>query len=204
MRITRVYTKSGDDGTTGLVGGQRVPKDDPRIEAYGTVDELMAFVGVARQELAGESANFRDPAHAAQLDALLEYIANKLFTLGADLATRIPDRHPAMAVITAEDITWLESVCDACNESLEPLKDFVLPGGSRTAAALHVTRTVARRAERVIAVLSRTEDVGPHVGVYTNRLSDAFFVLSRWVNAEMNRPEVIWRRGLPTPELPSN
>jgi len=200
MRITRVYTKTGDDGSTGLVGGQRVAKDDPRIEAYGTSDELMSFLGLARLELAAERDTFADPADSARLDTLLEFLANKLFTLGADLATRVPDRHPMMAVITPEDIAWLERVCDSYNENLPPLKDFILPGGSRTAASLHIARTVARRAERAVQTLSRGEDPGPHPSVFLNRLSDALFVLARWANHRMGVPEVIWRRDLPAPE----
>jgi cob(I)alamin adenosyltransferase len=201
MRITRVYTRSGDDGTTGLVGGQRVPKWDPRIEAYGTSDELMSLLGWARQELAGEAARFPDPADVAKLDALLEFIGNKLFTLGGDLATRVEDRHPMMPVIVEEDITFLERVCDAYNDSLPPLKDFILPGGTRTAAALHVARTVCRRAERAVIMLAGREDTG-HAGRYLNRLSDALFVVARWVNQRTGVPDVTWNRALPEPTLP--
>lgn len=202
MRITKVYTKSGDAGETGLVGGQRVPKYDPRIEAYGTVDELSSFIGWARQELAAEGERFSDPANPALLDQLLEFLGNKLFTLGGDLATRLEDRHPMMPVIVQEDIAFLERVCDHYNGSLPPLKDFILPGGSRTAAALHVARTVARRAERAVVVLDSRETTGGLQGQYLNRLSDALFVLARWTCARMDAPEVIWRRDLPEPPLP--
>ncbi len=202
MRITRVYTRSGDDGTTGLVGGQRVPKDDPRIQAYGTTDELTSILGWAREEIRAESAAFADSQDATRLDQLLEFFGNKLFTLGGDLATRLEDRHPAMPVIREDDIAYLEKVCDTFNDSLPPLTDFVLPGGSRTAAALHVARTVARRAEREVASLQRREDLGALPARYLNRLSDALFVLARWANARLRREEVIWRRDLPEPPLP--
>jgi cob(I)alamin adenosyltransferase len=202
LRITRVYTRSGDDGSTGLVGGQRVPKTNPRIQAYGTTDELASFIGWARQELASEKERFADQAHAAMLDQLLEYFGNKLFTLGGDLATRLEDRHPMMPVIVDADIAWLEQVCDQYNEPLAPLKDFILPGGSRTAAALHVARTVARRAEREVLHLAAIEETGGLPARYLNRLSDALFVVARWVNFKMSVPEVIWRRDLPEPTLP--
>ncbi len=204
MRITRVYTKTGDDGTTSLVGGQRVPKYDPRIEAYGTVDELGSMIGWIRQELADEALRFSSASDAAVLDQLLEFLGNKLFTLGGDLATRLADRHPQMPVIVEADIEYLERVCDHYNGTLPPLKDFVLPGGSRTAAALHVARTIARRAERSVIALGEKEETGGFVARYLNRLSDALFVLARWVNHRMNVPEVIWRRGLPEPPTTGN
>jgi cob(I)alamin adenosyltransferase len=202
LRITRVYTRSGDDGHTGLVGGQRVPKTNPRIEAYGTVDELASVLGWARQELVSETARFANAGDATFIDQLLEFVGNKLFTLGGDLATRVEDRHPMMPVITEDDIAWLEQVCDAYNEELPPLKDFILPGGSRTASALHLARTVARRAEREVLRLQSVEETGGLPGKYLNRLSDALFVVARWVNQRMGEPEVIWRRDLPTPSLP--
>ena len=200
MRITRVYTKVGDDGCTSLVGGQRVAKHSLRIEAYGTVDELNAILGWARQELHDEP-KLLAAEDAAMLDQLLEFLGNKLFTLGGDLATRMEDRHPMMPVIKPEDIAFLERVCDAYNASLPPLKDFVLPGGSRTNVALHVARTVCRRAERVVTALAEEEKTGDAV-VFLNRLSDALFVLSRWVSVRGKAPEVLWRRDLPEPTLP--
>lgn len=200
MRITSVYTKTGDDGTTGLVGGQRVSKNDARIDAYGTGDELMAVLGWARVELAGEMAQFPDPEDGVRLDALLEFIQNEIFTLNADLATRLADRHPQMKVIGPENIQFLEGVCDRYNGELEPLQDFILPGGSRTAAALHVARTVARRAERCVVTLGAVEDIGPHVATYLNRMSDALFVIGRWVNVKMGKTDPIWRKDLPRPD----
>lgn len=199
MRITRVYTKTGDDGTTGLAGGRRVPKDHPRIEAYGTVDELASLIGWARQELQHDAPRFESPEDARRLDQLLEFIGNKLFTLGGDLATAVDDRHPQMPVITPDDIAHLERVCDTYNSPLPPLKDFILPGGSRTASALHIARTVARRAERRVTTLATTEKTG-HAATYLNRLSDALFVLARWTNLKMNVTEVIWNRDLKQPE----
>lgn len=201
VRITKVYTKSGDDGTTGLVGGQRVPKWDPRIEAYGTSDELMSILGWARQELKQEAGKFPAPDDGEKLDKLLEFLGNKLFTLGGDLATRVADRHPMMPVITEADITFLEKVCDAYNEELAPLKDFILPGGSRTAAALHVARTVCRRAERAVLMLAEKEETG-EAGRYLNRLSDVLFVIARWVNFKLQVSDVTWNRDLPEPPLP--
>lgn len=201
MRITRVYTRSGDDGTTGLAGGQRVPKWDPRIEAYGTSDELMSVLGWARRELAFEADRFTDPVLVRNLDLLLEFLGNKLFTLGGDLATRIADRHPKMPVVAEGDIEFLEKVCDRYNGELPPLTDFILPGGSRTAAALHVARTVCRRAERAVIILREKEEAGL-AGKYLNRLSDVLFVLARWVNTHMDVADVTWRRDLPEPPLP--
>jgi len=201
-RITRVYTKTGDDGTTGLVGGQRVRKDSARIESYGTVDELSAALGIARLELESESQVFGDPRDAGLLGDHLRHIQNQLFTLGGDLATRIPDRHPMMPVVTVDLVNYLERVCDAFNGSLAPLTDFILPGGSRTSAALHAARTICRRAERAVLSLAAEEDTGPHALVYLNRLSDALFVLARWANARMNVPEFTWDRKLEEPAMP--
>ncbi len=203
MRITKVYTKTGDSGTTGLVGGQRVPKHDLRIESYGTVDELNAALAIARQAFNDESKD-SDSRSEGDFDKLMEFIGNKLFTLGGDLATRLEDRHPQMPVITEADIEFLEKVCDAYNESLPPLEDFVLPGGSRTSAALHVCRTITRRAERAVTALDAHERTGGLPQQYLNRLSDALFVLSRWVNFQLGVKEVIWERGLEPPSLPEN
>src|SRR5690606_9577842 len=177
-------------------------KDDPRIAAYGTSDELSAVLAVARAELNAERERFFDAENAERVDALLEFLLNKFFTLGGDLATRIPDRHPMMPVITEEDVKFLESVCDAYNAELPPLKDFILPGGSRTAATLHVARTVARRAERVVVALDAVEETGGLPARWLNRASDALFVLARYVNRQMGVDDVIWRRDLPAPELP--
>ncbi len=202
LRITKVYTKSGDDGTTGLVGGQRVRKDHARIESYGTVDELMAHMGVARMHFAQDASRFTDAAAATAFAELLEYMENMLFTLGGELATQVADIDPRMPTITAEDVAFLEHTCDAYNGALPPLKDFVLPGGSHTSTALHVARTVARRAERHVIHLAAEEPVGPQCAVFLNRFSDALFVLCRWVNHAMQIPETTWRHKMPPPSLP--
>lgn len=201
MRISRVYTKTGDKGETGLAGGQRVPKNHPRIEAYGVGDELMAALGAVRLELDGERERFDSEEDARRIDTLLEFLQNELFTLNGDLATRIEDRHPQMDVINEEKVAWLEKVCDVYNEELPPLADFVLPGGSRTGVALNTARTITRRAERAAYTLSCHDQIGPHVIRYLNRLSDVLFVLGRWVNGKMGLDEVIWRKGLERPDL---
>jgi cob(I)alamin adenosyltransferase len=202
VRISRVYTRSGDQGMTSLAGGQRLAKDAPRIASYGTVDELMAFFGQARVELAAERHRIRDVAEADRLEALLEYLQNRLFTLGGGLAVRPEDRHPAQEIVGESDIVFMEKACDHYNAALPPLMDFVLPGGTRTIAALHVCRTVCRRAERAVVSLSHVEDIGEHDVVFLNRLSDLLFILSRWLSHQMGIGEVIWRRGLPAPEFP--
>jgi cob(I)alamin adenosyltransferase len=181
-RITRVYTRTGDDGTTGLGGGQRVGKETPRIETYGTVDETNSAIGLARAfGLTGE------------VDAALSTIQNELFHLGSDLCIleedkakrpvpRIEDRH----------VEALEALMDRLSEDLAPLENFVLPGGTLGAAQLHVARTVCRRAERLAVALSREESVGPAVVRYLNRLSDALFVLARYENAKRGAADVLW------------
>lgn len=202
-RITRVYTRSGDRGLTGLVGGQRVSKDSVRIEAYGTVDELSALLGLARLEAERETCRFTEPTDAETLASHLEFIQNQLFTLGGDLATRVEDRHPLMPVITEEHVGYLERLCDAFNGQLPPLKDFVLAGGTRTGATLQHARTVCRRAERCVVALSHVEETGDAAQSYINRLSDVLFVLARWANQRMEAGEAIWRRDLPEPPMPS-
>lgn len=202
VRISRVYTKSGDQGMTSLAGGQRLAKDAPRIASYGTVDELMAFFGQARVELAAERGRIADVVEADRLEVLLEYLQNRLFTLGGGLAVRPEDRHPAQEIVGEGDIVFMEKACDHYNAALPPLKDFVLPGGTRTIAALHVCRTVCRRAERAVVSLSHVEDIGEHDVVFLNRLSDLLFIVSRWLSHQMGIGEVIWRRGLPAPEFP--
>ena len=201
MRITKVYTKTGDQGETGLAGGQRVLKDHPRITAYGTVDELSSSLGLARTELEGELERFKTLADAKKLRDHLKFIQNQLFTLGGDLATRFEDRHPMMPVITDDELGYLERLCDAFNADLPPLKDFILPGGSRTAAALHTARTVCRRGERDLLKLSREEDIGELPLKYLNRLSDGLFVLARWANHAMGVEEFIWDRNFDEPDL---
>jgi len=186
LAINRVYTRQGDAGETSLAGGQRVPKDSCRIEAYGTVDELNAFAGLARQTAAS------DPAQS-ELAAILLRVQHELFNLGSILATLPADVHPRQARITAVDISRLEAEMDRANLELPPLRSFVLPGGSRLNAELHICRTVCRRAERLAAALAREEPIPPEAVQYLNRLSDAFFVWSRWASHRAGSPETLWQ-----------
>lgn len=184
VRLTKIYTRTGDRGTTRLVGGQEVSKDDLRIESYGVIDELNAILGVAR-------THSTDPS-LGSVDAFLLRTQNRLFDLGSDLATRIEDRWEGMPLIGADDITALEGHIDAWNEDLEPLKSFVIPGNQPLAAQLHMARTVCRRAERRMVTLAQSEPLGDHVIPWVNRLSDAFFVLSRWVTLRAGCAETLW------------
>jgi cob(I)alamin adenosyltransferase len=183
LALNRIYTKTGDKGETHLVGGQRVPKDSLRIECYGTVDELNAFVGMACVS-AGETV--------PQLAAILRRVQHELFNLGSILATRAEDVHPKQARVTSVEIETLEKEIDRANDDLAPLRSFVLPGGSRLNTELHACRTICRRAERLAVSLAREEQIPPEVVQYLNRLSDAFFVWSRWANHVLGAPEVLW------------
>ena len=189
LALNRIYTRRGDGGETSLVGGQRVQKDHLRIESYGTVDELNAFVGIARTT-AGQLAA-QHPRLAA-FAAILKRIQHELFNLGSILATLPADVHPRQPRITPVDIAQLETEIDLANGELEPLRSFVLPGGSRLEAELHVCRTVCRRAERLLVALAREESVPAEAIGYLNRLSDALFVWSRWVNQVLGAPETVW------------
>jgi cob(I)alamin adenosyltransferase len=191
MRITQVYTRTGDSGTTHLVGGQEVPKDHRRVSAYGSLDELNAILGLARAFLRPalpESA-------AARLEAVLQRIQNDLFRIGGFLATLPDDRWDSMPRIAPEDVAWLENRLDAFNGELAPLEEFLLPGGGPVSAFLHQARTVARRAERVIVSLwSEAEETDPSPLRYVNRLSDLLFVLARWSSMSAGEKEVMWER----------
>ncbi len=181
-RITRVYTRTGDDGTTSLGGGGRVAKDSARIEAYGTVDELNSQIGAALS--AGLDSEIALP---------LATIQNELFHLGSDLCMPEEDKASTpVPRIEARHVEALEKLMDRFSERLAPLENFVLPGGSPGAAQLHVARTVCRRAERLVLALSRKEAVGPFTISYLNRLSDALFVLARAENARRGVPDVLW------------
>lgn len=193
IRITRVYTRSGDRGDTGLVGGQRVPKDSPRIEAYGTIDELNSIVGLAR--VFNEEKLTEDEAHAF-LNEVLRQIQQELFDLGAELATPPDYAHPPGFRVREPEIKTLERIMDQCQKELKPLPSFILPGGGRIAAYLHQCRTVCRRAEREILRLARVEKVDECVIKYVNRLSDLFFVLARWIAARSGEKEYLWERGI--------
>lgn len=185
LAINRVYTKRGDDGDTALVGGQRMPKDSPRIEAYGAVDELNAFIGVARSGLG-------DQAELKRLDGILLRVQHELFNLGSILATLPQDVHPRQPRVTDAEVAQLEQEIDDMNAVLEPLRSFVLPGGTRLNADLHVCRTVCRRAERRCVTLARSGDAPAEAVRYLNRLGDAFFVWSRWASWATAAPEQIW------------
>lgn len=188
VRLNRIYTKAGDGGDTRLVGGQKVRKDALRIEAYGTIDELSACIGIARTQLSAPGA----PAEADALAQVLARIQNELFNLGSDLATIPGDRHPKQPVIEARHVTALEREIDEWNETLPELRSFVLPGGGMVAAYLHLARTVCRRAERHIVSLRDAEPIGEHALPYVNRLSDALFVMSRHAARLYGESEPLW------------
>ncbi len=184
--LNKIYTRTGDKGTTALGNGDRVAKHDARVTAYGTTDELNAFLGVARLHAEGD------------IDSALARIQNDLFDLGADLCR--PDmgkdaeaEYPPLRIV-ASQITRLENEIDAMNAQLEPLRSFILPGGSALAAQLHVCRTVARRAERLSVELSQSEEINADAVTYLNRLSDWFFVAARMANDE-GRADVLWVPG---------
>jgi cob(I)alamin adenosyltransferase len=191
IRITRVYTRRGDRGETDLVGGTRVPKDHARIDAYGTVDELNAALGVVRAFNAGERGQDRV---RRELDAILRKLQSELFDLGAELATPPASFVQGMFRVGEAEVTALETTMDACQRDLRPLQSFILPGGGRTSALLHVARTVCRRAERDVLRLMRVDEVGPGPLRYLNRLSDLLFVLSRWIGRHRGEREFLWER----------
>jgi cob(I)alamin adenosyltransferase len=185
LALNRIYTRRGDSGETALVGGQRIAKDDIRIEAYGTIDELNSFIGIARESVA-ESVKHTDVL--ASLGEILLRVQHELFNAGSILATLPEDVHPRQARITAAESTRLEREIDEMNEVLPPLRSFVLPGGCRLNAELHVCRTVCRRAERICVTLGADAEVIR----YLNRLSDAMFVWSRWASHHLGTPETLW------------
>jgi cob(I)alamin adenosyltransferase len=189
VALNRIYTKRGDSGETSLAGGQRMPKDAPRIAAYGTVDELSAFVGVAW--VSSEELSTKVP-RMAELAQILRRVQHELFNLGSILATLPQDVHPKQARITAVESEQLEREIDAMNAEMKPLRSFVLPGGTRINAELHVARTVCRRAERLLVGVAREEEIPAEAIRYLNRLSDALFVWSRWVNHVLGAPEILW------------
>jgi len=188
VKLNKIYTRTGDDGTTGLVAGERRPKHDLRIEAYGTVDEANAVVGMARLHT----------ADLPDLDAMLMRIQNDCFDLGADLATPDTGEKPEYEPLRIVDaqVDRIETDIDLLNADLEPLRSFVLPGGTAAAAHLHLARTVVRRAERLMVELAAqdNETVNPAAIRYANRLSDFFFVAARWVN-DHGRTDVLWVPG---------
>jgi cob(I)alamin adenosyltransferase len=189
LAITRVYTRKGDTGETALAGGQRMRKDSPRIEAYGSVDELNSFVGLARSTV---EAMEEDEPRLSELGPILLRVQHELFNLGSILATLSPDVHKNQARITRAEIGQLEVEIDRMNDALSPLRSFVLPGGSRLNAELHICRTVCRRAERECVTLAHEESIPTEAVRYLNRLSDAFFVWSRWASHITGVPETLW------------
>lgn len=175
----KIYTKTGDAGETGLFGGGRVPKDDPRVLAYGEVDEVNATLGFATSlEPAGFEADF------------LQAIQRDLFAIGAELAT--PNAAKLKEQIGAERVSAIEEVIDRHESTLAPLKNFILPGGTPKAAAFHVARTTCRRAERAVVTLARDEQINPIIIHYLNRLSDLLFVLARAANQQAGRDDIVW------------
>jgi cob(I)alamin adenosyltransferase len=193
IRITKVYTRRGDGGETDLVGGRRVAKDSPRIAAYGTLDELNAAVGLARALNAGGGAR---TAAGRELDAILRRLQNEIFDLGGELATPADAFQPGMFRVGSAEVEALEATLDRCQRDLAPLRSFVLPGGGPVSAALHVARTICRRAERDVLHLMQQEEIGPWPLAYVNRLSDLLFVLSRWIGHHRREPEFLWERPL--------
>ncbi len=196
-KLTRIYTRTGDAGMTGLVGGQRVKKNALRIETYGTVDELSSAIGLARTAL----RPLLERPRAKRLDDWLAWTQDALFNLGSDLATLPQNRWEGMPLMTEGDAKALERAIDEAQADLEPLDNFIHPGGSYPGAFLHQARTVCRRAERLLVTL-REEDEGVSAETqrYLNRLSDALFVWSRWINADLGEPEYLWNASTKPPE----
>ncbi|MDH3638720.1 MAG: cob(I)yrinic acid a,c-diamide adenosyltransferase [Gammaproteobacteria bacterium] len=176
-RLSKIYTRTGDDGTTGLTGGERVAKDHPRVEAMGAVDELNNALGVLLTESLSEGIREN-----------LNKVQHKLFDLGGELSM------PGHSLVAAADVEDLESALDRYNADLAPLKDFILPGGSRAAALCHAARGICRRAERRVVTLGTHEELSPCARQYLNRLSDLLFVLARVLNRDSGHPDVLWQR----------
>jgi len=186
-RLSKIYTRTGDDGTTGLGDGTRVPKDNARVEAYGTVDELNSAIGVL----------LAVPGLPDAVSACLRDIQHELFDMGGELCI------PGHRAISAQQVTHLEHLLDGFNDTLPPLKEFILPGGGPAAAACHLARTIARRAERRVCTLTRAEPVSRDVTQYLNRLSDLLFVLARVLARHERGAEVLWRHDRSKPAKPA-
>jgi cob(I)alamin adenosyltransferase len=186
MRIDRVYTKGGDKGETSLIGGERVSKADPRLDCYGTIDEVNAAIGLVIEALGASAAG-------PHLTPILRRVQNELFNLGCELATPEAERRAKLPRIEARHVEGLERDIDAVNGDLPALTSFVLPGGGWPSAYCHLARTVCRRAERLVVGLSEAEDIGGELPVqYLNRLSDALFVWGRWCAHKDGKPEPLW------------
>ena len=181
----KIYTKTGDKGETGLFGGSRISKNSPRIEAYGTIDELNSFIGLAVTETQDES-----------IKSLLNKIQNQLFTVGTDLSSphSIENSKKNILRVPVEFYEEIEKSIDFFEEKLDVLKNFIIPGGSKSAAILHICRTITRRAERRVIALNSLEQINQNIVIFLNRLSDLFFVLSRYENKISNLPDIIWTK----------
>jgi cob(I)alamin adenosyltransferase len=177
----RIYTRTGDDGTTGLLGAERVSKDSPRVEAYGSVDELNAFLGLAIAHLQSHE----------RFCKILQQVQGDLFVLGAELAVPV-GKSPVIPPLSEEHVRQLEHYIDEIEEQLPPLRHFILPGGTIGSAVLHVARTVCRRAERRVVSLFHVEPGNPHILIYLNRLGDLLFVMARAANAAEGVEDIIW------------
>jgi cob(I)alamin adenosyltransferase len=193
IRITKVYTRTGDKGFTKLVGGKKVAKDASRIESYGALDELNSVLGLAR--VFNDDLKDRLPA-AQRLDEIFRRLQNELFDLGSELATPPDFSYEGMFTVGDEEVKTLERLIDELQKDLTPLNSFILPGGGKVSGFLHQARTVCRRAERDILRLMREESISEWPLKYINRLSDLLFVLSRWVSKNLGEPEYLWERGL--------
>ena len=191
MRISKVYTRTGDAGKTRLAGGQEVWKDSVRVEAYGAVDELNSMLGLVRASNQSSGKN-SDASHF--IENTLKWTQNKLFDLGGILATAPGESFPNMPTVTAADVAHVEHLIDECQKDLEPLKEFILPGGGQISALLHVARTICRRAERLCVTLAKEESVEKELVTFLNRLSDALFVFARWGAKQHGEPELLWER----------
>ena len=194
IRLTRIYTRTGDKGMTALVGGKRVPKESGRLEAYGTIDELNSIVGIVRTYLPNYAQKFG--ADFAWYAEMLRRIQNELFDVGSELATPDDAEYEGMHRMGEGEVKQLEQEMDRMQKELQPLKSFTLPGGGVLNAFLHQARTVCRRAERVCWILRGEEPINEHLLAYVNRLSDHLFVQSRWVAKRLDEPEYLWDRGL--------
>jgi cob(I)alamin adenosyltransferase len=201
IRLTRIYTRTGDKGQTALVGGKRVPKESGRLEAYGTIDELNSVMGIVRTYL----PQYRDRLGTdfAWYAETLRRIQNELFDVGSELATPPDGEYEGMHRVGAGETKLLELEMDRMQRDLEPLKSFTLPGGGLLNAFLHQARTVCRRAERVCWAVKREEPISDGVIIYINRLSDHLFVQSRWVAKRLGEPEFLWDRGLRLSDQPA-
>ncbi len=196
VRINKVYTRTGDEGETGLVGGRRIPKEHLRIEAYGTVDELNSVIGLCGSFLSQKAGS----VHRDKLDLILEAVQQRLFDIGSELATLPGDEYEGQVKVSNEDTSWMEEVIDLMNDDLDPLKSFILPGGTPLNAFLHQARTVCRRAERAVFRLHRGDTVSAPIRTFINRLSDFLFVCGRWVTVTFDEEEVLWVPGKDLPD----